>query len=412
MPCAAPSEAVAVEVSVLIGLLAENFIGQEYLRHRKRTSFFPASLQDFQDISILFGNRALHVGFLIENNPTKFKPKIGGAPDPSDSMAVDAEKMKVPDLLNHVPERAKSPERAEYYEIKPNSKAGRAAGRKKLKSLEEDYGKLGIPYIRGKVWAVDKKVRIHRGNIFGFDVEAFFHYLLLEDGLIVYEICIEGTLLTFLAVALILGIIAAIIIIIINRGRVPDTPPQKPPELPVPKPVPVPIPTPEPVPVPVPAFYRPLAPGSQLALSDEVKRLLPRSPIVKSSIGSGGANHPDEVSLVQLLLNDWLAHTNQKILTVDGVFGPETGHAILSFQQVYRLPRDGRVDPDGPTLKMLLAVHLRSLFEAVVQSKSPFLYQSVPALQYGAVIDRRLLFERYFGALARKSVQGLELSYG
>ncbi len=399
MPCAAPSEVVLTPTAKAIGLLAEDFIGEEYLRHRGRSTFFPASPEDFQDVSVIFGNRQLHVAFLAANNPTRFKPGVAGLGfDLADPLAVDANRMKVPDLLNHIPAASTTPSRVEYYEIKPNSISGRSAGRRKLKSLESDYKKLAFPYIRGKVWSVNKRVRIFKGSILGFSVESTFHYFLLEDGLIVYDICIDGPLLKFVALAVIIGIIAAIITIIINRGRIPDIPPPKPPELPLPKPAPIPIPRP---PVPVPAFQQKASARVPVILSEDVTSLLPSFSIIKGSVGVGGANRSADVILVQLLLNDWCANTNQEILAIDGLFGPKTNATIHSFQQVYTVVQDGRIDPNGPTLKALLAVHLGSLFRSIEQN--PLLYLRGKAWQQIITSTPAALLADYFAILSGKS---------
>jgi peptidoglycan hydrolase-like protein with peptidoglycan-binding domain len=84
--------------------------------------------------------------------------------------------------------------------------------------------------------------------------------------------------------------------------------------------------------------------------------------IISASVGKGGRNKPEDVRLVQRLLND--ARVREKSgerLVVDGIAGPKTDAAILQFQGGHSVARDGRIDPGGPTLKRLVDDHLASL---------------------------------------------------
>lgn len=72
------------------------------------------------------------------------------------------------------------------------------------------------------------------------------------------------------------------------------------------------------------------------------------------SVGQGGQNEPQDVKVVQRLLN---RHTlkNVRRLHVDGLSGPQTIRAIREFQaqKVGMRHPDGRVDPGGRTLRAL-----------------------------------------------------------
>jgi hypothetical protein len=70
MPCLAPSEFLKPGEAAAFGLVAELLIASDYLRHVKRTSYFPLSMQDFLDITQGFGNSNLLIAFLKANNPT------------------------------------------------------------------------------------------------------------------------------------------------------------------------------------------------------------------------------------------------------------------------------------------------------------------------------------------------------
>ena len=420
MVCAAPSEVTVSPTAKAFGLIAETFIGQEYLKFFGSTKFWPASDKDFQDISLLFGNQQLHTGFLIKNNPDVFRPKADGTLDDNSQAAISVRRLKVPDLLTHDPPINKTPTRAEFYEIKPNSISGRYAGRRKIKSLETDYGKMKLPYVRGAVWKVDKQVKVFKGNLFGFDVKGFFHYKQLQDGLIVYQICVEGLLLPLLMLAMIAAIIAAIVVIIIKRGGIPDLPaPQPPKELPPPLPVP-PIPRPSPAPVPIPREMERFGAVQKLgatpaqsaslgtarvqaaAILEALDDFVPRSSPLHGSVGRGGMNRRDDVTIVQALLNDWFAAIARPTLKIDGLSGPRTVAAIQLFQSVFTAVVDGRADPMGPTIHALQCFHLGNVMKQVDKNSLGYARGS----EIGKYSHKDIVMD-YFNILKKGAVAGM-----
>lgn len=74
-----------------------------------------------------------------------------------------------------------------------------------------------------------------------------------------------------------------------------------------------------------------------------------RSPITYS-VGLGGTNRREDVRTVQELLNDRAKAT---VLATDGSCGPATVAAIRKFQSSFMPRPDGRVDPDGATIRRL-----------------------------------------------------------
>jgi len=72
---------------------------------------------------------------------------------------------------------------------------------------------------------------------------------------------------------------------------------------------------------------------------------------ISASVGAGGVNAPADVRVVQDLLN----RAARAGLAVDGVCGTLTRDAIVSFQSGFLSSPDGRVDPDGVTLRRLVA---------------------------------------------------------
>jgi peptidoglycan hydrolase-like protein with peptidoglycan-binding domain len=74
-----------------------------------------------------------------------------------------------------------------------------------------------------------------------------------------------------------------------------------------------------------------------------------RRATISAAVGAGGTNQADDVRLVQDLLN----RARGSRLAVDGVCGPQTRAAIVDYQRPFLARPDGRVDPDGQTLRRL-----------------------------------------------------------
>jgi len=73
---------------------------------------------------------------------------------------------------------------------------------------------------------------------------------------------------------------------------------------------------------------------------------------IKSSVGANGKNGRADTRKVQKLLNAIFPST---LLSVDGDCGSKTVRRIERFQRRFTTKPDGRVDPDGRTLKKLNA---------------------------------------------------------
>ena len=204
------------------GAIAEKIIGGRFLDHvgRRANGFFPASptQEDFQDISIGIGNIRLYILYLKFHNPISVKQML----------VLSASGMvNIPDLATHNPPRSAAPTRAEFYEIKPNSPSGLAAGAAKIMSIALLNSVLPLPYKRGVVWKPDEKIMIARGSPLGVYLEVYFHYKWISPALIVYEICVDGEL-EKIALALLIAILAIILAIILKGGRIPIPIPQEP----------------------------------------------------------------------------------------------------------------------------------------------------------------------------------------
>jgi hypothetical protein len=77
-------------------------------------------------------------------------------------------------------------------------------------------------------------------------------------------------------------------------------------------------------------------------------------PPIVGSVGRNGANYPQDVRLVQQLLNKHLPQ-GQFAVQATGIVSARTLFLIDDFQRrVVRIAPNGRVDPLGPTLRLLL----------------------------------------------------------
>jgi hypothetical protein len=76
---------------------------------------------------------------------------------------------------------------------------------------------------------------------------------------------------------------------------------------------------------------------------------------ISASVGKNGKNKPEDVQIVQELLNDFTKMCGFKKLDVDGQVGPKTISAIAEFQKsaVGMAKPDSRVDPGGPSFTTL-----------------------------------------------------------
>lgn len=209
MGCIAPSYVVSPPAAAAFGQIAESIIAGRYLAHVRRGAFFPASIKDFQDISIGFGNTSLMAAFLKANHSLSVSQLLHLS-----SFGL----MKVPDLMTYDP-----PTRAEYYEVKPNSIDGNAAGRTKLANLAALFSSLGLPYRAGTIWNPNERVLLWSGYIAGGWIEAKLHFFSSSstNGLIVYELCVEGELNRALENISLAMMIATIIVMVVMGPKIP-----------------------------------------------------------------------------------------------------------------------------------------------------------------------------------------------
>ena len=117
--------------------------------------------------------------------------------------------------------------------------------------------------------------------------------------------------------------------------------------------------------------------------------------MIKFSVGEGGKNATGDVLFVQFLIVDWLVRSGHPDISIDGLCGPRTKEAILSFQKQFTTVSDGRADPKGPTIKALQSQYLKGL----VSGKSYLFAASLPVqrrLSADAMIEMQ---DNYFTKL-------------
>jgi peptidoglycan hydrolase-like protein with peptidoglycan-binding domain len=92
--------------------------------------------------------------------------------------------------------------------------------------------------------------------------------------------------------------------------------------------------------------------------------------MINASVGSGGANRPEDVKVIQRLLGDLEFAATSVSLDVDGIVGPRTIGAITTFQQGNPgLVVDGRIDPGGGTFTTLDLV-CANLYATILQEQA------------------------------------------
>ena len=96
---------------------------------------------------------------------------------------------------------------------------------------------------------------------------------------------------------------------------------------------------------------------------------MPTDYIISASVGRGGVNKPNDVIVIQILLNRIPSGQGgpDPKLGADGRIGPKTLAAIDRFQQRHQLGSDGRIDPGG---EMLAAIQ-REVANAIISSSAP-----------------------------------------
>lgn len=247
--CDAPSGLVSVGGAGAFGTAAERFIEFDYCRQVGcvGNTYFDNGRAGSVD--------PYYAAFLIRHNPGLTTVQ---------QMALMFLQLRRPDILTDAGARK------EYYEIKPDSTAGRADGRAKIQTIVANYAYFGLPYVPGATFVPTPSRVIGAITVAGYRFEILFNVRLLGPGLVVYEICLRGELLAILealGMAELLAALAALLRDLVRAG---------PTSAPLVIPVPVPVALPEPAPVTVgaavaaaPAHVRQAAAAAQEVTAGE-----------------------------------------------------------------------------------------------------------------------------------------------
>jgi peptidoglycan hydrolase-like protein with peptidoglycan-binding domain len=111
---------------------------------------------------------------------------------------------------------------------------------------------------------------------------------------------------------------------------------------------------------------------------------------ISKSVGKGGNNIKKDVRYVQALLNYWRQQNGRPEIKVDGLIGPKTIGAIEDFQRIKTGIVDGRVDPNGPSIKALEAAFESYTRQVKAYSVLALVLSYDPALEQPMLNDRTM----------------------
>lgn len=329
--CFVPSESgVRLRLSSKFGHLVEWFVKQEYCLSKGGCSEFRlnGSGTDFFDENSSTTRCRFLANYLVTHNPLLTEGFVSGTCEirkrPVDENDDENERFAVPDIITHEPGV-----RMEFYEIKANSQAGKAAGRIKINDFLAMVDFLrntdpGVRYNKGTQFDPDRSILIWDGTWFGSPIKAFLHFVREDDALIVYDICIEVSG-EFLAEVFVKAIIKLAVIAVI-------------------------------------LLLAPAAAGGAVVLAWT-------SPM-SNSVGPDGTNDSQDVRYVQALLSDWNNHVDGSLLAIDGELSDETINALTAFQgSVGMDDTAGNISPGDDTLAVLERTHLENAASSVTFSE-------------------------------------------
>jgi hypothetical protein len=207
--CFAPSAILTPAAAAGFGIIAEKFVQFDYC-----TLMGCPGGEQYFDNSFAGPIDPFYIAFIVRKNP--------GLPSWA-IVALSSLSVNRPDILAHTPMRQ------DFYEVKPDSGTGRAAGRIKIAAIDGYMRAFSLPYSAGTAYTPTALIPIFTTTVSGTPVEAYLGLRRARNGLIVYELCVRTDWAKVALAALIAVLI--LIIIILSRGRIP-----------VPGPTPVPVP--------------------------------------------------------------------------------------------------------------------------------------------------------------------------
>ncbi|HEY3861208.1 MAG TPA: DUF4157 domain-containing protein [Verrucomicrobiae bacterium] len=213
--CIAPSFVVDFMTASVFGTIAESVIDADYLAQKGGTPFG----------DVFFDNPIgplAYIAFLAAHHPSLNKTLL--------AVQISlAGGVLVPDILDTRPAAA-----PEFYDVKPDSPDGRAAGRGKLAAIDAFMSFNSLPYARGSSYSPNPSIPLPLGGpaliaaiaavtggavvlpalACGLPVVTLAPRR-AANGLLLYEVCVEADLDCYLKVLTLEALLAAIIIAII-----------------------------------------------------------------------------------------------------------------------------------------------------------------------------------------------------
>ena len=198
--CFGPSVILNPQAAAGLGLIAEKFVQFDYC-----TIMGCPAGEQFFDNAIAGPIDPFYIAFTVRKTPSLPAWAI---------VALSTLSLERPDILAHTALRQ------DFYEVKPDSVAGRAAGRLKVAAINGYMSFLGLPYTAGSAYTPTALIPIFITSVRGTPMEVYRGLRRARNGLIVYEICVS-TDWAKVALAAAIAIIIIIILIILSRGRIP-----------------------------------------------------------------------------------------------------------------------------------------------------------------------------------------------
>jgi hypothetical protein len=192
----------AIAAAAAFGAIAEFFISRDVTT---RLAIAPGNF--YTDNPLAGPIDPAYVAFIIGKNPgLSFLQQA----------AIAASMVARPDVLMH------QPPILDFEEVKPNSVAGRAAGRVKVGALGTFYSSFGLPYVAGSAYTPPPPFVVCSLVIGGTPVTVTFEITRNRNGLLVYDICVETDWLLVAELAILAVVL--IILILLGRGAVEPVP--------------------------------------------------------------------------------------------------------------------------------------------------------------------------------------------
>jgi hypothetical protein len=331
--CFTPGQAGAPRwLCIRTGRIVEWIVRQEYCFDRSPCDEFQlgGSGVDFFDENFAGSGTTrcrFLSGYLIAHHPTLNGDDITDSCEvrkkPVDDTDDENERFAIPDIITDLPGV-----RTEFYEVKPNSDTGVAAGRLKIKTFlslvdflkdtDPSVGKLA----EGRQFKPDRPITFYSRLYLGFiPVEVQLHYFRKEDALIVYEICVTAQ--TEIVEALATAVIISALIVLAYL------------------------------------FFKGIPEGDGITVPGG------GAPVLADSVGPDGNNDTQDVRYVQALLNDWLGGTGNSLIAMSDTVSDEMTSALSSFQQDAGLDDTaGSIAPGDATITALQQAHFDRLVAA------------------------------------------------